>query len=386
MAITQLRAVARGGAAPAHELAATSGNRIDVLENASEFIPRLVDDIAGAERQVNLSMYAMHHGPADGITDHVTRALRERASSGVPVTVQLDAIGSKLLRGRSAMVDALRADGVDVRVKRFTPLRAGLDDARFATDHRKLIEIDGRVSYQGGVNIVDDWTRWHDVMARVEGPAAAQAGALLAGRWRDVGGDVAATRIAVLESALRTPVEDAGAMVRQLGNGNRANRELTHAHEAMINDARTSLRIVNPYLADETSMQAIVGAARRGVDVELLLPPRAHQLADVLTEPLRRAWGARVHEAGGTVVQLPGFSHAKTTIADDQVLIGSLNLDALSNRRNYEAGIITDDPATHARLAGIFDALRAGAAALDDDTARGWLRLARVRDALGLQY
>ena len=105
-----------------------------------------------------------------------------------------------------------------------------------------------------------------------------------------------------------------------------------------------------------------------------------------MTEPLRRAWAARIHEAGGTVVRLPTFSHAKATIADGQVMVGSLNLDRASNRRNYETAIQTADPATLARLTSIFDAQRATGTVLDDDTARGWLLLARARDIIGMQY
>lgn len=389
-AITQLHAAARGGDAHARGLIPLGGNRVEVLEGVDEFVPRLVEDIANARRQVNMSMYALQAGPADGIATRVVAALGERAAAGIPVTVQLDAVGSQLahpfVREQQQLVRDMRSAGIDVRIKPLTPTRAGLDDARFAVDHRKLIEVDGRISYQGGINLVDDWSTWQDMMVRVEGPSAAQGGALLAARWRDLGGDVTATRLAVLEDGLRGPVDAAGSAVRQLANGNRHDRELTRVHQEMVDGAVDHLRIANPYLADADIMRSIVAAARRGVDVELLLPPKANEAGDVLTDPLRRAWAARIHEAGGTVIRLPTFSHAKATIADGHALIGSLNLDRASNRRNYETAIQTSDPATLARLSGIFDAQRAIGSVLDDDSARDWLHLARVRDVIGMEY
>src|SRR5690606_33179848 len=157
--------------------------------------------------------YAIHPGsPGGTISGKVLDALGDRAREGIPVTVQIDGQGSGLtLRkaDRVAMVQHLRAQGAEVIAKRFTLGRRPLDDSRIAVDHRKIAEIDGVTSYAGGINMVDQWSSWHDGMMRIQGPASAQHGAVLAARWRDLGGTVTPERLAVLGRGLAAPVEDA---------------------------------------------------------------------------------------------------------------------------------------------------------------------------------
>jgi cardiolipin synthase len=387
----QLRSVATGGDRLAGDLAPTTGNKLEVIEGAQAYVARLLTDLRSSQREINMSMYALQVGPPGGIADQVVDVLCEKARSGVPVTVQLDAVGSELTPWHAfdndshGLVQKLRDAGVEVRIKTFTPTRTALGDARFAVDHRKLIEIDGRVSYQGGINLVDDWASWHDLMLRAEGPAAAQSGALLAARWRDLGGTVTEQRLAVLQDGLNRPVTNSAAGARQLSNGNEYRRQLTDYELGMINDARTSIRVANPYWSDEASMDALVNAAKRGVKVEVLLPPKAGESADILAEPFRRLWAARIQDAGGSVYLLPTFSHAKTIIADGESLIGSLNLDNGATRRNYESAMATRDSHVHAQLSAMFDRQRASATELPPAT-RFTRVFGRIRDVLRLKY
>lgn len=393
--VAQIRTIALAGDNAAGAMLPTYGNRFDLLEGSDAFVQRLVTDIGAASHQVNFSTYALHPGAPGSKVQSVVDALIERARAGVRVTGIIDQVGSGLLIPgakriqRDAFVGELRGNGIDILVKRLTPTRGGVDDARFAVDHRKVYEIDGHVSYQGGMNLVDAWLPWHDVMLRTEGPAAAQAGALLAGRWRDLGGTVDDVRMAVLEAGLRRPVDDARHATLQLSNGSRHRRELTEQFIADASGARSRLWIANPYLSDPEVMEPIVEAARQGRDVRLLLAPKVQgggQVQDVFTDPLRRAWAYKIAEAGGQVIVVPEFSHAKVWLADDAVGVGAFNLDLMSTKRNYENAVRTTDPAAIAAVEAMFLRQERRGAVATEDVVAGWRTVARVRDRLGLKY
>ncbi|MCW2926098.1 MAG: phosphatidylserine/phosphatidylglycerophosphate/cardiolipin synthase [Thermoleophilia bacterium] len=393
--VAQLDHVLLRGDAAAGHLLPTAGNRFELLEGTDAFLGRMLDDFRGATDQINFTTYGLDPLVKDGRVQRVITELRNAAARDVKVTGIVDQVGGGTLlpnsatRGRRLVYSQLREAGVDIREKPVSFTRAGLNDKRFAVDHRKLYEIDGRISYQGGINLVDSWMPWHDMMIRTEGPAAAQGGALIAARWQEVGGTVSQARRDILAAGLRAPVDDARHMAWQLSNGNRARRELT---EAFVEDARTAqhrLWITNPYLADENVMQEVVKAAERGVDVRLTLSPKAggsEQSQDWFTDPLRRAWASRIAEAGGTVHVLPEFSHAKAWIKDDIANVGSFNLDRGSTIRNYENSIRTTDPHALLSLEQLFRGQHARAMQATTDTVAGWRSVERFQRLTGFQY
>lgn len=383
--VAQLHAIARDGDRAAGSLLPTAGNRFEVLEGAESFVVRLVQDVRAAEHQVNLTSYALHAPDDQGsLVQRVTSALIGRAQQGLPVTIVTDQVGSGLLASgvRRAQMEQLRDHGVDVRVN-------SLLGERGAIDHRKLYEIDGRISYQGGHNLVDGWLPWHDIMVRAEGPTAAQAGALLAGRWRDLGGTVTRDRLGVLEQGLTAPVADASHAALQLSNGNRQRRELTNFFIDGVRSAKERVWIANPYLGDPRAMSAVVDAARAGLDVRLLLAPKAQtagQLQDVFTDPMRRAFAHHLADAGGTVVRVREFSHAKAWIHDDVATAGTFNLDLSSTVRNYENAISTTDPAALEGLERVFLSQQERGTVAAPEVVDSWRSLGRMRQRLGLRY
>ncbi|MCW2962524.1 MAG: cls [Thermoleophilia bacterium] len=383
----QLDDIIRLGDGAAGALLPTAGNRFELIEGTSEFASRLIADIGNAKQQINLSEFAMHPGTTGEISRPVQDALMARAREGLPVNVQLDWAASAK-PGYRDMVAEMEAAGVQVKMKPLTVGRGGLDDARLALDHRKIFEIDGKITWQGGINLVDEWAGFHDVMLRGEGPIAAQAGGLLAARWRDLGGTVSDARAAILHAGLDAPVTNALESTRQLSNGNRNRRELTEHFIAAAQNAKERLWLTNPYLGDPEVMKHVVDAAKRGVDVRLLLAPKATsaQPWDWVTDPLRRAHASEIRDAGGTVVQLPIFSHAKAWIADNEAGIGSFNLDKFSTRQNYENAIATTDPSAVRQLEALFDLQASRGSLATDQSSEGWRTLAKVRNFLDLQY
>ncbi|MBC7460397.1 MAG: hypothetical protein H7287_03445 [Thermoleophilia bacterium] len=387
------------GDAAGRSLMATTGNRLELIEGTEHFGARVLDDIRTAQHHITVSQFGVQPGAPGGAISHsVLEALKERARAGVQVTLHIDQLGSRLLlpgarrRAARVMVQALRDAGVEVHVKKFSWMRGPTNDARFAANHRKIYEIDARVTYQGGMNLVDEWAPWHDLMVRAEGPIAAQSGALNVAATRAAGGSVDAARAALLHRGLATPASDATSMALLVSNGNRTRRELT---ELFINQARTVTRrlwIANPYLADPQVMQEVVAAAKRGVDVRVLVTSRVGSLAtqpqDIFAAPLRYAWAQRIQDAGGTIHHTPGFSHAKAWIADDMAAVGSFNLDRSSTIRNYENAIVTDDAGMLTSLEQVFRRREQLARSLapSQDAQRGWKLLAHAQQLLHLQY
>lgn len=217
---------------------------------------------------------------------------------------------------------------------------------------------------------------------------SAQAGVLLAGRWRDLGGTVTEARAAVLDAGLRAPVEGARHATWQLRNGSREHRELTDRFVDDVRGANDRLWLANPYLGDPGPMQEVVEAARRGLDVRLILVPKAtsSQVQDVFTDPLRRAWAYEIREAGGTVVLAPEFSHTKAWIADARATVGAFNLDGASTKRNWENAISTEDPVALAAVEAMFARQQTRGAVVDASVADEWRTLSRMRERLGLRY
>lgn len=386
--VAQLDRLIAAGDAASSGLLPTTGNRFALFTTSGSYVDRLVQDIAGAREQVDMSMYAFQPGEPGGAVERVAQALRERARAGVPVTVQLDEYGSGLVKQsqqEGAFIDSLRGAGVEVRIKPWRVRGGLLDDHVLAVDHRKLVEIDGRVSWQGGINLVDAWMPWTDMMLRTEGPAAAQGGALLAARWRDLGGTVSDRRREVLAAGLRAPVDDAAYAARQLSTGNKDRREIAEEFVRQADAATDRLWLMNPYWGDAGLIGSIESAARRGVDVRVLMPPAQGSHEDVLMQPLRKAFAARIMAAGGAVYELPAFAHAKAWLADGAATVGSFNFDRGSTARNYEVALTTDDPDVVRPLEAFFAAQQGSARLATAEDVHGWSRWRWLRDRLHLE-
>ena len=393
--LSQLEHLVATGDSAASNLLPTAGNRFHLVDSTARFADELVDDINAAEHHFNFTVYGAHPGEVGGpISEKVIVAAERRAAEGLPVTAQIDAVGSGLMfkkKDRVQFVERLRDSRINTIVRELTfPRRGPLDDARRAVDHRKSFEIDGRIEWHGGMNVVDAWAPWHDLMQRVEGPAAAQAGAVLAARFRDLGGDITPERLEVLRRGLMAPVDDASYATRLLTDGNRHRRELSEAFVDVTRAVEGRFALMDPYLSDPRAMDAVVDVARRlGPNAELFLSPKVTtggQLQDVFTDPLRRAWAYEFREAGGQVHPLHGFSHAKGWLADNVAGVGSHNKDRSSVRFSYENLMATNDPVAIAQLEAAMQRERSLATFVTQDAMDGWRSIAIARDILNLQY
>lgn len=289
-----------------------ANDRVRLLGTARVAWSRMLDAIAAARRIVRLEAYAFVD---DAIGAAFVRALGDAAARGVAVDVTIDAWGS--LGSARAIVARLRAAGCRARV--FNQLHFG-GLLRLGRNHRKLLIVDGEVAIVGGINIGERFAGWSDVAVEVRGAPASALARRLDGEHR-VAQD-GPTRI----------------HLSRLGGGRRLFRRYVKAFAA----ARRRLLVAHSYfLPGSKLVHQLIAAARRGVDVVLLLPgrsdvPLAKMATAVFYEPLLRA-GVRIFE------WQPSVLHAKMAVVDGRtLLVGSFNLDPYS-LANLEALVVSDD-------------------------------------------
>lgn len=314
------------------------GNRITPLVNGEEAYPAMLAAIRQAKCSINLSSYIFD---ADGIGAEFVSHLRDAARRGVEVRVIIDALGEKYSRRspRTALA------GTKVHLVRYLPLRHGAYIN--LRNHRKLLIIDGREAFTGGMNIrsrhqpssTDMTTAIHDLHFCVQGPVVNDLQRIFLEDWYFVTGER-------LDSLSFFP--DLGprgnALARSISDGpDKEFRKLEHIIMGALSCAKRSVRIMTPYfIPDRPMISALITTALRGVDVRIILPglnnlPFVHWASRGLLWELL-ANGIRVF------YQPPPFVHTKLFLVDDVwSLIGSANLDSRSLRLNFELNLSVFD-------------------------------------------
>ena len=276
--------------------------------------------------------------------------LERKLSEGLEVRVIVDGLGSRPYRQARAMFTRLAAAGAEIVVNDVLPPdRVGLFPAGRPTwrlgelgraDHRKLYVIDGSVAWTGGAGIEDhfDDGRFHDVMVRVTGDVVRQAQAAFLTSFRGHGGPLPAD----LSRHFPAPADPGAtpiALAQVIPGGFVA---ASQAVGEQIDAARERLDVMNPYLTDRDAVERLLAAARRGVQVRVVVSQASNNFA--ATAALRHRY-ADLAAAGADVWEVPGtVVHAKVVVADDVVSFGTVNLDAWALYRNSEILMIARSP------------------------------------------
>ena len=331
---------------------ATEGNQVDVLRNGNEVFPAMLEAIKGAQRNIDLTTFQFAEGQ---VVDDVSSALIERAQAGVRVRMIVDAIGSRWLP--RSKVEELREGGVDFEVFRpIGSLRVWEQENR---THRKVLVVDNKVGFAGGVNTSKEWMgdarnpdEWRDTHLRIRGPAVDGLIAAFATDWMDAG------RMACELDDEFPDQERVGDHVVQVvrGSAEKGWSDIANVLAALLTLAQRRVRITSAYFApDDHFIGLLNDAAGRGVDVEVMLPgtnadQRFVQLA-------AEAQFARLLEAGVRIWSYqPTMIHAKIVLVDDIVAcVGSANFDRRSMKLNHEVEVMVLDPDVVAELDRHYD-------------------------------
>jgi cardiolipin synthase len=337
-----LAAAAAAGAAPA-----PPAFEPELLVNSKAALPRLVEAIKGAKHVINISMYGWIDS-GSGAT--LARLVEQKAREGVEVNVMLDGRGSiygPLLPG-SRLVKRFREAGINVIVnKSLVPYLDG------PVDHCKVYSIDGETGFIGGMNLSKTYDSWHDAMATLDRYGAIQAGRDFLARWTARGGTVSDVNRRLVLQPASEPVRGS---VNVIANHPGAQAPITDAYLAAINLAKDRVWVETPFLGSQAMVDALVGAARRGVDVRLLTDGPTTEGAVPGINLLGAGYYGQLVRAGVKVYQQQQMTHSKVLLADEQATVGSFNLTLRSQERHYEISMQSTAPGFVRQVQGMFDA------------------------------
>ena len=330
-----------------------AGNQTRVLLNGDEIFPAMLAAIRGAQTSITFETYIYWAGD---IGREFARALAERRREGVRVHLLLDWVGSAKMD--DALLDEMTAAGIQIR-KYHPPHWSQLGRLNNRT-HRKLLVIDGRIGFTGGVGIAPHWTgraqdpeHWRDTHFQVEGPVVAQMQAVFLDNWIKVSGDV-------LHGPVYFPaLEPAGNSLAQMFSSSTTggSESMQLMYLLAITAASRSIDLSAAYFVpDELTSNALVAAMQRGVRLRIVVPG-PHIDSETVRSASRARWGPLL-AAGAVIAEYqPTMYHCKVMIVDGLLVsVGSTNFDNRSFRLNDEATLNIIDSNFAAQQATIFDA------------------------------
>jgi cardiolipin synthase A/B len=346
----------------------SEGNRVTILKNGVEIFPAMLAAIRDAQKTINLEFYIYWDGE---IGRKFAEALAEKARAGVAVKVILDAVGSAQMS--RSLVNFMARNGIDVEW--YHPIRWYTLSTLNHRTHRKLLIVDGRIGFSGGVGIADDWlgdgdakNHWRDTVARVEGPVVTQMQSAFMDNWVKSRGELL-TGLDYFPALAPTGPHLTQVLKSSPSEGSSTVKLL---YIISIVSAVKSIYISNAYFVpDADTTRALEGAVRRGVDVRVIVPgeftdvPIVRQASRWHYELLLRR-GIRIFE------YQPTMMHAKTMVVDGAwTTIGSSNFDDRSFRLNDEVNINIYNDDLAAQMETMF---HADLARCEEVTLRKWFR------------
>ncbi len=317
------------------------GNSLELLRDGIQVYPRMLEDIAAARKSIRLESFIFM---GDDIGVRILEALEKKAAEGVDVKILYDSFGSCKAYFSQFFRRAVFARRKNFQIRAFSPINL-LAPWRFQMrNHRKILVIDGRIAYSGGINISEENehldrvppSRYiHDLHCRITGPAVSQFQLAFFYDWayttRRKLGEIA------VPGDFPLPKQTGSCVVRVLestpGSRNPGTRNLFFAAAAL---ARESLTIMTPYLVPGPEyIQALCMAAARGVKVQIIVPSNNnHAFVDLAAQSQYR----RLLESGVRIFEKKGFfSHTKALLVDcEWGFMGSSNCDSRSFQLNFE--------------------------------------------------
>lgn len=331
---------------------ATGGNSYTVLTNGDQLFPSMLAAVNQAQRRISFETYIYTEG---AIGKQFTDAFIAAAKRGVVVQLVVDAIGSNKIP--QEWQDSLLAAGV--KLGQFGKAKwYSLEELNYRT-HRKILTIDGRIGFTGGVGLDDQWAgnaqspqHWRDTMVRFEGPVAR----LMEGAFQENFVETLGPVTPIVDPPPQIPAEprDAAMVLRSSPTG--GSNDLKRLYLLSIAAARRTLDICTPYfVTDESSEWALAEARRRGVRIRILVEG---DLTDA--KPVKYASRdayQRLLDQGIEIYEYqPTMMHVKTLVVDGVwSMVGSANFDNRSLELNDEMNVAVSDRELAKRLTADFE-------------------------------
>jgi cardiolipin synthase A/B len=332
--------------------AIVAGNHIELLQNGDEIFPAMLEAIRGATRTITFETYIYWSG---AIGEQFAEALIGRARAGVCVHLMLDWVGCDKIS--AGMLARMKNGGVEVE-RYHRPRWYTLGRLNNRT-HRKVLIVDGMLSFTGGVGIADQWTghaqdsaHWRDMHFKVTGPVAAQMQAAFLDNWIKTTGHV------LHGDAYFPHIESSGDQLMQMfissPEGGSDSMRLMYLTAITAADSRIDLEAAY-FVPDELMIRELIGARRRGVRIRILVPG-SHIDSKVVGIASKHQWGALLAEGVEIHVYQPTMLHCKMLIFDEyMVSVGSTNFDMRSFELNDEASLNVYDTGFAQQMTRVFE-------------------------------
>jgi len=321
----------------------TGKNELRLLKDGKSTFESIFESLENAQSRIHLQYYIFEEGE---LTHRLLQLFRRKIRQGVEVRMIYDGIGSFSLS--KGYLKKLTFIGVEVYP--FLPFKFG----RFFSslnyrNHRKIIVVDGKVAFTGGINVSDKYLKgdvelgnWHDMHLRLEGAAASHLDFVFAMDWYLVCQKTIPVLPIVPEQEAN--MENRDKLVQIVSGGPDDDfPSLEQAYFTMINKAKKYLFITNPYIIPgQAIMQALQTAALSGVDIRLMVSENAD---NKIVSWSVRSYFEPLLKSGIKIYLFPdGFLHSKIIVSDDAIAtIGTANLDDRSFEQNYEVNAIVYD-------------------------------------------
>lgn len=340
----------------------TADNHVAVIEDGEAVYASMAEAIGEARHHIHFLFYIWED---DIVGRRFRDLLAEKARAGVEVRIYYDSFGSAYLTRRflrpCVEAGAKVIAGAEPRfLTRFPTLNF--------RNHRKLVVVDGKVGFVGGLNVGEEYLEWHDIAIRMRGPILDQVQETFAddwyfatgenltdpsyfGQWKAVGDEPGEDD---REPGPETTEHPASCALVASGPHNRTT-VLRDTLFMIINSAQSRIELMTPYFVpDKSLLVSLQTAVYRGVDVRLMVPAKN----DVkLARLAARAYYEELLDAGAKIFEYqPRFLHAKTLLVDDRLaVIGSANIDNRSVILNFEVSCVIESAGVNATLHEIFE-------------------------------
>jgi len=342
----------------------TTGNRVDVLIDGPQTFDSIEQALTSAKHHIHVETFIFG---ADEVGRRFSDLLARKRDEGVVVRVLYDSIGSR--DTPREFFDELRARGLEVREFRPTnPVDTPSIWKIHNRDHRKIVVVDGRIGFTGGINIDATYSSassskpgsergledgWRDTHVRIEGPAVWELQRLFVETWNKTG---ERTEFLPHETYFPAPPEAGKDLVAIVANDSDSDdRSLYGTFVAAFTKARKRLWITHAYFApNDELLDALIAAAERGVDVRLVVPGFSD--SPFVLDATRSTYTTLL-EKGVKIYQLEGaLLHAKTVVVDGVIsIVGSANLDMRSFVHNDEVNAVVVSRTFGQRMEKVFE-------------------------------
>ena len=344
-------------------------NTVVPLTSGQEKFDDLFKAISQAKKTIHLEYFNFRN---DSINKELIDRLEQKVKEGLKVRAIFDGFGNSSNNRPMTKkhIKEIRDKGIEIY--EFKPLSFPWIDAFFNRDHRKIVVIDGKLAYTGGMNVADYYIKgtkvvgsWHDMHCRIEGNEVNTLQHIFVKMWKKVSGEdlhepglyYGGTDISYFKHLKPDTTLTAGEkMVGIINREPHISKDIIRAfYVNAINDAKDSIKLINPYFTlSHKLIKAFKNAVKRGVKVEILLSVKS----DIPLTPDCGFYNAPKLMKHGCDIWLytPGFHHTKIIMVDGKFCtIGSANLNARSLRWDREENAVIIDPYTTKELDEIFE-------------------------------